>query len=297
MTNFLTANSLKIIGKNKSISPITGSIITNGGIGCYNIFCESNIVASNITSTGDINIQENLNINGSIKVKDSIYPINNIGKLGLDKLRWDEIFGKNLDITGIISLGNKHNIESEIFEKSNDNLSDNINKNNSINDSPLLEITDKITINSDIELLNNFKDFVKINNNNIKVNGNIFVNNIFRLIGNNKLEIKGNISTENLIINNFCCIKPEYVTIDKEEYVLDIQSSIMILNIRMNTTLNFELQANIDNILVKLIFINHGNYKVKIFTENKDIETNIGVELFIVKQFITDDFRLTYYLI
>ncbi len=257
MNNILTASILKITGRNRATTPLNGSIITNGGISCSNIYCEKDATISELTVKG-ITTTDILDVKDTIKVSGNILPHNNVmSSIGMESMRWDNIYCKNIDVIGNITLGDRGN-------------------------SPIIEITDEVVCNSNINFLNNGKQFLEMKNGVMKLKGDMYINSIFKVIGNSRVDVKGDIHATTLNLNRFLVIEPGYQTIDKESYTLTITSSVMILNIRMDAKIDFTVAGDINNVLVKILFINYGSYIVTVVTDNKEFTTDRGFDLFVV---------------
>lgn len=254
MKNILSANQIKIIGHTKSTSSTTGSLTTNGGIGCVNLFCDKSIITESLAVTKDVCVQDNLNINGNINTRGNILS-NGKNTIGEDENRFDNVFSKNLDVSDNITLGTD---------------SDN---------NPLLEITEKVIINSDIELLNKNDILLKTDKNNINIYGNININNAVKLIGNNRIDIQNDLFVKEIIVNNLIKIKPKYITIDCFDFLLDVDASLYIINLKIETNITFKSEH--DNVLAKLIFVNYGSYKAHINCDNKCICVTDNCEIYI----------------
>ncbi len=266
MHNTITANQIKIISKTKSTSHLNGSITTNGGIGCVNIYCECDINAKTIYS--NCLFTEQLNFTGNLIVNKNIYPKTNVNNIGSSDLRWNNIYTNNLDAIGHIVLGLK-------------------------NDEPQIEIDEQIIINSDIIMMHNTENIVKITNNNININGDVNINNILKIVGNNKVQVKGKFIAETVKINNFVEITPQIICIDKLNYDIIIQSSVIVLKLKINSNIKFKINENTKNILIKFIIIESGDYQIEFQTENGKIKTNKNFNLFLLA---TSDDEIKYYI-
>ena len=257
MNNILTGSILKITSRNRATTPLNGSIATNGGISCSNILCDKDITVNDIIVKNSITA-ENLDITDSIKINGSVLPYNNImSSIGMDSMRWDTIYCKNLDATGNITLGEK-------------------------NSGPIVEILDNIVCNSDISLLNNGKKFIETDSDKLHINGDLFVNNIFKIVGNSYVDIKGDLKTSNIDIREFINIEPSFITIDKDNFTVNVTSSVIVLTIRIDTNIDFISKGNNNNVLVKVFLINYGNYDVTVSADNKEIITNKGFDIFVI---------------
>lgn len=237
----LAANTLRILSKNKSITPITGSIITNGGIGCYNINIEADLTCNTISSQ---KISTDVLELEYIKISHGIIPTKPID-IGTTNFRWNTLFTNNITSKEINT--NFLNINNQFVITNN------------------IKCNMPIIINDKLQIGIKYPYFV--------VDGNIKMMNNFIEITNSKIKIKGELETEDIIINKFLSIEPESITIEND-CIVDVISSIMILNIKnnVNLTLNINM-GRLNYCLVDFILENINDYNVTIC-----LDTNVIIQ-------------------
>jgi hypothetical protein len=223
----LSGSSLHIHSTKKSLKASDGSITTNGGIGIGKNLCVNDeIIAGELISRTNLKVGENIYVPGEVYAN-KIIPINSLS-IGTNTKKVDECFIKTINSNKIITKEiNMYGLDvtNEVSLCTNDN------------GQPIIYIghtvPNTMIINGNIIILNNNREaFININQ-------------------NNEMNINGNLNCNNLFIENFITIKPQ--TIKKISDFIEINSSIVLLEINSVIITTLKINSDFNNILCKII--------------------------------------------
>lgn len=309
-----TFSTLNILSNDKARKSKPGAVNINGGMRVRKNIIVDEDIYSKIIITTNMNILDNLYIedvlettDDNIIAKKDVISSKNVDtnkryNLGENKRRWEMIYANNTDTYTV----NSKKITSINLDVASD-ISLGSNNNN-----PILKIdsvdSDTCVINGNFIVLDNSQNIgFSYSNTDNKINFQtkcFDINDLFTVHNSSKHILVNGCMMANIVkINGYLQLNPQIICINKDEQEIDLDSSLIFLDIETNNKTSIKIPSNslFDGTIVRIsvrkvnkdteckLFINEDNYvimdrygdNIDLYIDKQSIEYiggNCGIE-------------------